>query len=86
MKITTKNVMQVETAINEQVCLDTASETLQEVLTHLETTCGNFGEGLILYNPDTGEIVEDEEIMRARAILQFFLGNPLLEIRFQFSH
>jgi hypothetical protein len=62
MKITTKNVMQIEAAINEQVCLDTASETLKEVLTHLEATCGNFGEGIILYNRATGEIVEEEEI------------------------
>ena len=83
MKITNKNVMKVEAAINEQVCLDTASETLQEVLTHLEVTCP--GKSVILYNPDTGEIVEDEEIMRARAVLQFFLDNPLLEIRFQLS-
>ena len=84
MKITTKNVMKVEAAINEQVSLDTASETLQEVLTHLDATCP--GKGVILYNPDTGEIVEDEEIMRARAVLQFFLDNPILEIRFQLSY
>ena len=86
MKITNKNVMKVEAAINEQVCLDTASETLKEVLTHLESTCANFGDGVILYNPDTGEIVEDEEIMRARGVLQFFLDSRLLEIRFQFSY
>ena len=84
MKITTKNVMKVEAAINEQVSLDTASETLQEVLTHLDATYP--GKSVILYNPDTGEIVEDEEIMRARAVLQFFLDNPLLEIRFQLSY
>lgn len=81
MKITNKNVMQIEAPINEQVCLDTASETLKEVLTNLEATCGNFGEGIILYNPATGEIVEEEEIMRARAVLRFFLNNPSLEIQ-----
>lgn len=79
MKITNKNVMQFEPTINEQVCLDTANETLQEVLIHFDATCP--GKKVILHNPATGEIVEDEEIMRARAVLQFFLDNRLLEIQ-----
>lgn len=86
MKITTKNVLQINATNEERVCLDTANGVLGELLNYLEDTCGNFGEGILLYNPTTGEIVHEEELMRARGVLQFFLDNPLLEIRFQFSH
>ena len=80
MKITTKNMMQVDATNEERICLDIANEVLGELLNYLEDTCGNFGEGIILHNPTTGEIIHEEEIMRARGVLQFFLGNPLLEI------
>lgn len=86
MKITNKNVMEINTTKDERASLNNANETLGEVLNYLEDTCGNFGEGILLYNPTTGEIVHEEELMRARGVLQFFLDNPLLEIRFQFSH
>ena len=80
MKITTKNVMEINATCDERVCLEIANEQLGEVLNYLEDTCGNFGEGIVLYNPTTGEIVTEEELMRARGVLQFFLDNHLLEI------
>lgn len=80
MKITTKNVVQINATNEERVCLDTANGVLGELLNYFEDTCGNFGEGIIFHNPTTGEIVTEEELMRARGVLQFFLGNPLLEI------
>lgn len=80
MKITTKNVMEINATCDERTCLNNANETLGEILNYLEDTCGNFGEGILLYNPATGEIVQEEEIMRARGVLQFFLDSRLLEI------
>lgn len=80
MKITTKNVMEINATNEERNCLNNANETLGELLNYLEDTCGNFGEGILLYNPATGEIVQEEEIMRARGVLQFFLDSRLLEI------
>lgn len=80
MKITTKNVMEINATCDERTCLNNANETLGEILNYLEDTCGNFGEGILLYNPATGEIVQEEELMRARGVLQFILGSRLLEI------
>ena len=80
MKITTKNVMEINTTCDERTYLNNANETLGEILNYLEDTCGNFGEGIFLYNPATGEIVQEEEIMRARGVLQFILDSRLLEI------
>lgn len=80
MKITTKNVMEINATNEERICLDIANEVLGELLNYLEDTCGNFGEGIILHNPTTGEIVYEEELKMARGVLQFFLDNPLLEI------
>lgn len=80
MKITTKNVMEINATCDERTCLNNANETLGEILNYLEDTCGNFGEGILLYNPATGEIVQEEELMRARGVLQFFLDSRLLEI------
>ena len=85
MKITTKNVMEINATRDERMHLEIANDMLGELLNYLEDTCGNFGEGIILYNSTTGEIVHEEELMRARGVLQFFLDNPLLEIRFEFS-
>ena len=84
MKITTKNVLQINATRDEHTSLENANEVLGELLNHLENSC--FGKEIILYNPATGEIVNDEEIMRARGVLQFFLDNPLLEIRLQLSY
>jgi hypothetical protein len=81
MKITNKNVMEINATCDERVCLDIANETLGEILNYLEDTCGNFGEGILLYNPATGEIVQEEELMRARGVLQFILDSHLLEIQ-----
>lgn len=80
MKITTKNVMEINATCDERTCLNNANETLGEILNYVEDTCGNFGEGILLYNPATGEIVQEEEIMRARGVLQFILDSRLLEI------
>ena len=85
MKITTKNVMQIEATNDERIHLEITNDMLGEVLNYFEDIIGNLREGIILYNPTTGEIVNEEEIMRARGVLQFFLDNPLLEIRFEFS-
>ena len=85
MKITTKNVMQIEATNDERIHLEITNDMLGEVLNYFENIIGNLREGIILYNPTTGEIVNEEEIMRARGVLQFFLDNPLLEIRFEFS-
>lgn len=81
MKITNKNVMEINATCDERVCLEIANEQLGEILNYLEDTCGNFGEGIVLYSPTTGEIVSEEELMRARGIIQFFLDNRLLEIQ-----
>ena len=80
MKIATKNVMEINATCDERTCLNNANETLGEILNYLEDTCGNFGEGILLYNPATGEIVQEEDLMRARGVLQFFLDSRLLEI------
>ena len=80
MKIATKNVMEINATCDERTCLSNANETLGEILNYLEDTCGNFGEGILLYNPATGEIVQEEELMRARGVLQFILDSRLLEI------
>lgn len=85
MKITTKNVMEINATKDERIHLEITNDMLGEVLNYFEDIIGNLREGIILYNPTTGEIVNEEEIMRARGVLQFFLDNPLLEIRFEFS-
>lgn len=85
MKITTKNVMEINATKDERLHLEITNDMLGEVLNYFEDIIGNLREGVILYNPTTGEIVNEEEIMRARGVLQFFLDNPLLEIRFEFS-
>ena len=85
MKITTKNVMEINATKDERIHLEITNDMLGEVLNYFENIIGNLREGIILYNPTTGEIVNEEEIMRARGVLQFFLDNPLLEIRFEFS-
>ena len=85
MKITTKNVMEINATKDERIHLEITNDMLGEVLNYFENIIGNLREGIIFYNPTTGEIVNEEEIMRARGVLQFFLDNPLLEIRFEFS-
>ena len=85
MKITTKNVMEINATKDERIHLEITNDMLGEVLNYFENIIGNLREGIILYNPTTGEIANEEEIMRARGVLQFFLDNPLLEIRFEFS-
>lgn len=85
MKITTKNVMEINATKDERIHLEITNDMLGEVLNYFENIIGNLREGIILYNPTTGENVNEEEIMRARGVLQFFLDNPLLEIRFEFS-
>ena len=85
MKITTKNVMEINATKDERIHLEITNDMLGEVLNYFENIIGNLREGIILYNPTTGEIVNEEEIMRAQGVLQFFLDNPLLEIRFEFS-
>ena len=85
MKITTKNVMEINATKDERIHLEITNDMLGEVLNYFEDIIGNLREGIILYSPTTGEIVNEEEIMRARGVLQFFLDNPLLEIRFEFS-
>ena len=85
MKITTKNVMEINATNDERIHLEITNDMLGEVLNYFENIIGNLREGIILYNPTTGEIVNEEEIMRARGGLQFFLDNPLLEFRFEFS-
>ena len=85
MKITTKNVMEINATKDERTHLEITNDMLGEVLNYFEDIIGNLREGIILYNPTTGEIVNEEEIMRARGVLQFFLDIPLLEIRFEFS-
>ena len=85
MKITTKNVMEINATKDERIHLEITNDMLGEVLNYFENIIGNLREGIILYNPTSGDIVNEEEIMRARGVLQFFLDNPLLEIRFEFS-
>ena len=85
MKITTKNVMEINATKDERIHLEITNDMLGEVLNYFENIIGNLREGIIFCNPTTGEIVNEEEIMRARGVLQFFLDNPLLEIRFEFS-
>ena len=57
MKITNKNVMQIEATNDERFCLTIANEKLGELLNYLEDTCRNFEEGVILRNPATGETI-----------------------------
>ena len=85
MKITTKNMMEINATKDERIHLEITNDMLGEVLNYFENIIGNLREGIIFCNPTTGEIVNEEEIMRARGVLQFFLDNPLLEIRFEFS-
>ena len=77
--------MEINATKDERIHLEITNDMLGEVLNYFEDIIGNLREGIILYNPTTGEIVHEEELMRARGVLQFFLDNPLLEIRFEFS-
>ena len=80
MKITNKNMMQFETDVNDRATIDMAQNLLSEILNHLEATCNV--EGITLYNPNTGEIVTEEELMRAKGVLDFFYGKKTLEVQF----
>ena len=82
MKITNVNVMKFESNVNDKATIDMAQILLSDIIHHLEETCGNYGEGIILYNPATGEVVTEEELMRARAVLDFFYGDKVLEVKF----
>ena len=82
MKITNVNVMKFESNVNDKATIDMAQILLSDIIHHLEETCGNYGEGVILYDPATGEVVTEEELMRARAVLDFFYGDKVLEVKF----
>ena len=82
MKITNVNVMKFESNANDRATIDMAQILLSDILHHLEETCGNFGEGITLYNPATGEIVTEEELMRTKGVLDFFYGKKTLEVQF----
>lgn len=82
MKITSANVMKIENNASDNATIDLAQILLSDILHHLEETCGNFGEGIILHNPATGEVVTEEELMRAKAVLDFFYGDKVLEIHY----
>ena len=81
MKITNVNVMKFESNVNDKATIDMAQILLSDIIHHLEETCGNYGEGIILYNPATGEIVTEEELMRAKAVLDFFYVDKVFEIK-----
>ena len=81
MKITNANVMKFESNAGERATIDMAREFLRGIIQHLEKTCGNYGEGITLYDPTTGEIVQEEELARARAVLDFFYEDRILEIQ-----
>ena len=80
MTITNKNVMKIETEQEERVCMDVADTVLMGVMSHLDVTYGDCY-GVRLYDPTTGEIIDGEEIARARAILHFIMRNPIAEIQ-----
>ena len=82
MKITNVNVMKFESNVNDRATIDMAQILLSDIIHHLEETCGNYGEGIILYNPATGEVVTEEELMRAKGGLDFFYGDKVLEVKF----
>ena len=83
MKITNKNMMQFEPDANDRATIDMAQNLLSEIINHLEATCGNHGgEGILLYNPNTGEFVTEEELMRTKGVLDFFYGKKTLEVQF----
>ena len=73
--------MKFESNANDRTAIDMAQILLSNVLHHLEETCGNFGEGITLYDPTTGEIVTEEELMRARAVLDFFYRDKVFEVQ-----
>ena len=81
MKITNANVMKFESNVNDKATIDMAQILLSNIINHLEATCGNFGEGITLYDPTTGEIVTEEELMRAKAVLDFFYMDKVFEIK-----
>ena len=80
MTITNKNVMKIETEQEERVCMDATDSVLMGVTSHLDITCGDYY-GVRLYDPATGEIIDGEEIARARAIINFIMRNPVVEIQ-----
>ena len=82
MKITNKNMMQFEANAADRAAIDMAQNLLSDIINHIEATCGNFGEGITLYNPATCEIVTEEELMRAKGVLDFFYGDKILEVQF----
>jgi hypothetical protein len=79
MTIANKTVVKVETTIDERICLDGADVIMENIIDYLNQTQGDY-DGIRLYDTATGEIVDGEEIARARAILQLFLRNPSLEV------
>ena len=82
MKITNVNVMKFESNANDRTAIDMAQILLSEIIYHLEETCGNHGgEGILLYNPNTGEIVTEEELMRTKGVLDFFYMDKVFEIK-----
>lgn len=81
MKITNVNVMKFESNANDKATIDMAQILLNNIIHYLEETYGNYGEGIILYDPTTGEIVREEELMRAKGILDFFYMDKIFEVQ-----
>lgn len=79
MIIMDKTVVKVETSIDERICLDSADVVMENIIDYLNQTQGDYN-GIRLYDAATGEIVEGEDIAKTRAILQFFLRNPTMEV------
>lgn len=81
MKITNVNVMKFESNVNDRATIDMAQNLLSEIIYHLEASCGNNVEGLVLYNPATAEVVTVEELMRAKGVLDFFYMDNVFEVQ-----
>lgn len=79
MIIVDKTMAKIETSIDERVCLDGADVVMENIIDYLNQTQGDYN-GIRLYDTATGEIVEGEDIAKTRAILQFFLRKPMVEI------
>ena len=80
MTITNKNMMKIETEQEEGIYMDAADSVLMGVISHLDITCGDYY-GVRLYDPATGEIIDGKEIARARAVINFIMRNPIVEIQ-----
>ena len=81
MKITNANIMKFEANAADRTAIDMAQILLNNILHHLEETCGNYGEGITLYDPTTGEVVTEEELMRAKGVLDFFYVDKVFEVQ-----